>query len=49
MDPWRAVAVFDLPAGERTVAYSEDSQVIASMLEKECCGVTYQLSDGQFQ
>ncbi len=48
LDPWRAVAVFDLPDGRRTVAYSEDEQVIKSMMTEECCGVVYQLDDGQF-
>mgnify|MGYP001825806288 FL=1 len=30
-DPWRAVAVFDLPHGQRTVAYSEDQAIIERM------------------
>lgn len=49
MEPWRAVAVFDLPGGERTVAYSEDSRVMTLMLSRECCGVAYQLAEGKFQ
>ena len=48
-DPWRAVAVFDLPGGERTVAYSEDAHVMESMLSRECCGFSYQLAEGKFQ
>jgi acetyl-CoA C-acetyltransferase len=49
LHPWRAVAVFDLPGGQRTVAYSEDSQMMELMMTQECCGVTYQLADGKFQ
>lgn len=49
LDPWRAVAVFDLPDGRRTVAYSEDTQLMELMMTQECCGVTYQLADGKFQ
>jgi acetyl-CoA C-acetyltransferase len=49
LKPWRAVAVFDLPDGARTVAYSEDAQLMALMMEQECCGVTYQLANGKFQ
>jgi acetyl-CoA C-acetyltransferase len=48
MDPWRAVAVFDLPDGKRTVAYSEDKQLMNNMMEEECCGKTYTLVAGQF-
>ncbi len=46
--PWRAVAVFDLPGGARTVAYSESGDVIETMLADECCGRDYRLSGGQF-
>ncbi len=49
MNPWRAVAVFDLPDGCRTVAYSEDAHVLERMMTQECCGATYQLADGRFQ
>ncbi len=49
LDPWRAVAVFDLPDGRRTVAYSEDAQVMELMMAQECCGATYQVADGKFQ
>ena len=49
MDPWRAVAVFDLPEGRRTVAYSESAQVMEQMMTQECCGATYQLAAGRFQ
>lgn len=48
-DPWRAVAVFDLPDGQRTVAYSEDAAMMADMMTQECCGVFYSLADGRFQ
>jgi acetyl-CoA C-acetyltransferase len=48
MDPWRAVAVFDLPDGKRTVAYNEDSELMDDMMAQECCGKTYRLAAGQF-
>lgn len=48
MDPWRAVAVFDLPDGRRTVAFSEDPQMIEHMLAQECCGEGYEVSNGSF-
>jgi len=47
-DPWRAVAVFDLPDGRRSVAFSEEATVMDAMLTRECCGISYRLSDGQF-
>jgi len=49
LDPWRAVAVFDLPDGRRTVAYSEDAYLLEQMMVQECCGATYQLADGRFR
>ena len=48
MDPWRAVAVFDLPDGRRTVAFSEDPELMDSMMQGECCGLRYVLTSGQF-
>lgn len=48
MDPWRAVAVFDLADGRRTVCFSEEASIMTQMLSEECCGVTYRLSKGQF-
>ena len=48
-NPWRAVAVFDLPGGERTVAYSEDPQLLELMMTQECCGVVFAVAEGQFQ
>jgi acetyl-CoA C-acetyltransferase len=48
LEPWRAVAVFDLPDGRRTVAYSEDRQLMAQMMARECCGTTYRMADGIF-
>lgn len=47
-DPWRAVAVFDLPDERRTAAYSEDADIIAAMLGEECCGRRFSLAGGQF-
>jgi len=46
--PWRAVAVFDLAADRRTVAYSEAPAILAAMQGEECCGRRYALSGGQF-
>ena len=48
LEPWRAVAVFDLPGGQRTVAYSEDEQMLQQMMTRECCQRAYQLAAGQF-
>jgi len=47
-EPWRAVAVFDLPQGKRTVAFSEDAEMMAAMMSQECCGRSYQLQQGTF-
>lgn len=47
-EPWRAIAVFDLPQERRTVAYSEDPAIMALMMSEECCGRAYQLASGQF-
>jgi acetyl-CoA C-acetyltransferase len=47
--PWRAVAVFDLPDGRRTVAYNENPEQMASMMTQEYCGKTFQLAEGKFQ
>ncbi len=47
-NPWRAVAVFDLPQDRRTVAYSEDPALIDRMLTQECCRATFTLGGGQF-
>jgi len=48
MEPWRAIAVFDLPGNQRTVCYSEDAAVMGDMMSRECCGVVYRLAGGQF-
>lgn len=47
--PWRAVAVFDLPNEQRTVAYSESEDIIATMIGEECCGLEFNLAQGQFR
>jgi acetyl-CoA C-acetyltransferase len=47
-DPWRAVAVCDLPGGQRTAVFSEDAGVIGRMESGECCGLACTLSGGQF-
>lgn len=49
LEPWRAVAVFDLADGRRTVAYSEEAAMIAHMMAQECCGERYQIGSGMFQ
>tara|TARA_R110000823_G_scaffold119998_5_gene244303 strand:- start:30153 stop:31622 length:1470 start_codon:yes stop_codon:yes gene_type:complete len=48
MQASRAIAVFDLPDGRRSVAYSEDPATIERMLTQECCGVSYTLGGGRF-
>ena len=48
-DPWRAVAVFDLPGSQRTVAYSEDPAMMEVMMTQECCGLSYYVTAGRFQ
>lgn len=47
-EPWRAVAVFDLPDGRRTTAYSEGAGVIEAMTSRECCGEVFSLAAGEF-
>ena len=49
LEPWRAVAVFDLSDGRRTVAYSEDPVLMEHMMTEECCATRYQLSEGKFR
>ncbi len=48
LDPWRAVAVFDLPDGRRTVAHSEDAQLMELMMVHEYCGMSCQIVGGRF-
>jgi acetyl-CoA C-acetyltransferase len=45
---WRAVAVFDLPDGRRTVAYSEQPDLLQAMQEREFCGQRFALAEGRF-
>lgn len=45
---WRAVAVCDLPDGNRTVAFSEDSVLVEAMLGGEFVGRSVAITDGQF-
>jgi acetyl-CoA C-acetyltransferase len=47
-EAWRAVAVFDLPDGRRTVAYSEQPEILAAMQQRENCGERFMLADGRF-
>jgi acetyl-CoA C-acetyltransferase len=47
-NPWRAVAVFDLPGGQRTVAYSENALLMQAMMEREFCGQVCSLDAGCF-
>jgi acetyl-CoA C-acetyltransferase len=44
----RGIAVFDLPNGSRTVAYSEDPAMIERLESEECCGCQFSLSGGVF-
>jgi acetyl-CoA C-acetyltransferase len=46
--PWRGVAVFDLPEGKRTVAYTEDARLIKQLLGDEQCGQSFALNEGLF-
>jgi acetyl-CoA C-acetyltransferase len=46
--PWRAVAVCNLPNGNRTVAYSEDSVVVEGLLTGEFVGRELAIVEGQF-
>lgn len=48
-DPWRAVAVFDLPGGQRTVAYSEAPAELERFEGEEACGLHCRLVGGQFE
>ena len=48
-DPWRVVAVFDLPGGKRTVAYSERAADLLRFEGEEACGLRCHLSEGRFQ
>lgn len=47
-DVKRGVAVFDLPEGKRTVAYSEDPLITELLEGEECCGREFHLSGGVF-
>ncbi|PLW67606.1 acetyl-CoA acetyltransferase [Pseudohalioglobus lutimaris] len=47
-DNKRGIAVFDLPNGNRSVAYSEDPVIIDSLESEECCGRHFVLSGGVF-
>jgi acetyl-CoA C-acetyltransferase len=46
--PWRAVAVFDLPDGRRTVAYSENAELMELMMAQEYCGAAFEIASGKF-
>lgn len=46
--PWRGVAVFDLPDGKRTAAYTEDTALIDRLMADEQCGESYRLGGGKF-
>ena len=47
-EPWRGVAMFDLPDGKRTVAYTEDTALMDNMMKEEHCGKRFTLSAGKF-
>jgi acetyl-CoA C-acetyltransferase len=46
--PWRAVAVCDLPGGKRTAAYCEQAVIIDALLKGEYVGRTIAIAEGQF-
>ena len=46
-EPWRGIAVIDLPDGKRTVAFSESPDIIQPMLTRECIGDACRVADGQ--
>jgi acetyl-CoA C-acetyltransferase len=46
--PWRGIAVFDIPQSKRTVAYSENADLMERMMSEECCGATFTIGNGQF-
>jgi acetyl-CoA C-acetyltransferase len=48
-DAWRVVAVFDLPDGRRTVAYSDHPEMLAMMQLREYCGEHFNLAEGRFE
>lgn len=51
-NPWRAVAVCDLADGRRTVAFSEDSEMLEAMLGDEYVGrsvAVYKTAEGSLQ
>ncbi|KAA1187955.1 acetyl-CoA acetyltransferase [Pseudohalioglobus sediminis] len=45
----RAIAVFDLPDGKRTAAYSEAAPIVDRMESEECCGQAFKLAGGVFE
>ncbi len=48
--PSRAIVIADTPAGERVLAWSEDTGLMLAMMEAEWCGRTVSISvAGQFQ
>ena len=47
-DPWRGVAVFDLPGGKRTVAYTQSTELMEQLMGEEQCGKQFLLDKGQF-
>ncbi len=46
--PWRAVAVCDLPGGKRTVAYCEQAVILEAMQQGDFVGRTVAIAEGQF-
>ena len=47
-DSKRGIAVFNLPDGSRTVAYSEDPAIVERLEAEECCGQSFALTAGVF-
>ena len=47
-EPSRAVVVCDLPSGQRTIVYNEDTALMERMQKEEFCGVAVTIGEGQF-
>ncbi len=45
----RGVVVVDLPGGKRSIASSDDAQVMTRMMSTEFCGVRVSVRDGRFE
>lgn len=48
-EPWRMVAVCDVPGSRRAVAFTEDPGLMQRAMSEELCGAVVNLQDGQLQ